>query len=56
MHSIKEVPGKDAIREAQADWDVWLCSIKRSFEAQYFIFIGVLSSEVSDTLQGTSKG
>lgn len=28
-----------AIWEAQADWDVWLCSIKRSFEAQYFIFI-----------------
>lgn len=25
--------------EAQTDWGVWLCSIQRSFEAQYFIFI-----------------
>lgn len=39
VQNIKEVLGKDAIWEAQANWDVWLCSIKRSFEAQYFIFI-----------------
>lgn len=35
----KEVLGKGTIWEALADWDVWLCSIKRSFEARYFIFI-----------------
>lgn len=28
-----------AIWEAQADCDAWLCSIQRSFEALYFIFI-----------------